>query len=45
MGEYFYSKNQKQKAKEYFENIMLLKNSNQKIRQESQKKLNRDFGG
>ena len=45
MGEYFNSKSQKQKAKEYFEKIISLKNSNQRIRQETQKKLNRDFDG
>ena len=45
MGEYFNSKSQKQKAKEYFEKIISLKKGNQRIRQETQKKLNRDFGG
>ena len=43
MAEYFYSKNQKQKAKEFFNKIISYENSNQKIKTESQKKLNRDF--
>tara|TARA_B100001142_G_scaffold211440_1_gene209644 strand:- start:3437 stop:4081 length:645 start_codon:yes stop_codon:yes gene_type:complete len=43
MAEYFYSKNQKQKAKEFFNKIISYENSNQKIKTEAQKKLNRDF--
>ena len=43
LAEYFYSKNQKEKAKEFFNKIIDMKNSNQNIKVESQKKLNRDF--
>ena len=43
MAEYFYSKNEKQKSKEFFEQIAILKNANPKIKIEAQKKLNRDF--
>ena len=39
MAEFYISKNQKQKAKEFFEQIMLSKNSNPKIKIESQKRL------
>ena len=44
LAEYFYSKNQKQKAKEFFTQIISLPNSNSDIKLESQKRLNRDFG-
>ena len=44
LAEYFYSKNQKQKAKEFFNQIITLPNSNSDIKLESQKRLNRDFG-
>ena len=44
MAEYFYSKNEKQKAKEFFNQILLLPNANNSIKIESQKRLNRDFG-
>jgi predicted negative regulator of RcsB-dependent stress response len=44
IAEYFYSKNQKQKAKEFFNQILLLPNANQDIKVESQKRLNRDLG-
>jgi predicted negative regulator of RcsB-dependent stress response len=43
MGEYFYSKNEKQKSKEFFNKIIILEKSNKKIKLEAQKKLNRDF--
>ena len=43
LAEYFYSKNQKEKAKEFFNKIVDMKNSNQNIKVESQKRLNRDF--
>ena len=43
IAEYFYSKNQKQKAKEFFNQILLLTNANNDIKVESQKRLNRDF--
>ena len=44
MAEYFYSKNQKQKAKEFYNKIITLENSNENIKLEVQKKLRRDFG-
>ena len=44
MAEYFYSKNEKQKAKEFFNQIILLENTNQDLVIESQKRLNRDLG-
>ena len=44
IAEYFYSKNQKQKAKEFFNQILLLPNANKDIIVETQKRLNRDLG-
>ena len=43
LAEYFYSKNQREKAKEFFNQILLLPNANNDIRVESQKRLNRDL--
>ena len=43
MAEYFYSKNEKQKSKEFFNQIISLENVNKEIKLESQKRLNRDF--
>ena len=43
LGEYFYSKGEKQKSKEFFNQILTLANSNSEIRVESQKRINRDF--
>ena len=43
IGEYFYSKNEKQKAKDFFNQIILLKNVNQDLMIETQKRLNRDL--
>ena len=43
MAEYFYSNNEKQKSKEFFNKILILPNSNKDIRLESQKRLNRDL--
>ena len=43
MAEYFYSKNQKQKAKEFFNQIVTLENSNPDIRLQAEKRLNRDL--
>ena len=43
LGEYFYSKNEKQKAKDFFTQIIKLENSNNNIKIEAQKRLNRDF--
>jgi len=43
MAEYFYSKNQKQKSKEFFNQIMTLEKPNTNIKIEVQKRLNRDL--
>ena len=43
MAEYFYAKNQKQKAKEFFNQIVALENSNLDIRLQAEKRLNRDL--
>ena len=43
MAEYFYSKNEKQKAKEFFNKILLLNNVNQDIQLKSKNRLNRDL--
>ena len=43
MAEYFYSKKEKQKSKEFFNQIISLENANNEIKLESQKRLNRDF--
>ena len=43
IAEYFYAKDEKQKAKEFFNQILLLPNANNEIRLESQKRLNRDL--
>ena len=44
VAEYFYSKNQNQKAKEFFKQIILLTYPNKDIKIASQKRLNRDLG-
>ena len=44
LAEYFYSKKQNQKAKEFFNKILLLPNANNDIKIESQKRLSRDLG-
>ncbi|MDA7806092.1 hypothetical protein N8963_02260 [Candidatus Pelagibacter sp.] len=44
LAEFFYSKNEKQKAKEFFNQILVLPNANSTIKAESQKRLNRDLG-
>ena len=43
MAEYFYANNQKQKSKEFFNQIINLEKSNTDIRQQAQKRLNRDL--
>ena len=43
MAEYFYANNQKQKAKEFFNQIIALENSNLDIRLQAEKRLNRDL--
>jgi len=44
LAEFFYSKDEKQKAKEFFNQILVLPNANNDIKIESQKRLNRDLG-
>ena len=44
LAEFFYSKDEKQKAKEFFNQILLLSNANNEIKLSSQKRLNRDIG-
>ena len=43
LAEYFFSKNEKQKSKEFFEKIITLENSNLQIKLEAQKRIQRDF--
>ena len=43
LAEYFYSKNEKQKSKEFFSQIVILENANSDLKRESQKRLNRDL--
>ncbi len=43
MAEYYFSKNQKQKSKEFFEQIVSLEKINSKIKIEAQKRLRADF--
>ena len=43
LAEFFYSKNEKQKSKDFFNQILNLKNSNPDILKEAKKRLNRDL--
>ena len=43
MAEYFYSKNQKQKAREFFNQIVSLEKPNPDIKLQTEKRLNRDL--
>ena len=43
IAEYFYSKNEKQKSKEFFNEILKTENANQDLIKEAQKRLNRDL--
>jgi len=43
LAEYFYSKEEKQKSKEFFNQLILLENANQDLKAEAQKRLNRDL--
>ena len=43
VAEYFYAKNQKEKAKEFFNQIISLENPNPDIRLQTDKRLNRDL--
>ena len=44
IAEFFYSKNQKQKSKEFFNEIVILDNANKDIIIAAQKRLSRDLG-
>ena len=43
MAEYFYAKNEKQKSKDFFNQILSLENANQDLKIEAQQRLNRDL--
>ena len=43
IGEYFYTKNQKEKAREFYNQILILNNANNEIKLESKKRINRDL--
>ena len=43
LAEYFFSKNEKQKSKQFFEQIISLQSSNEEIKLEAQKRIKRDF--
>ena len=43
IAEYFFDKNQKQKAKEFYKKILTYDKSNEKIKYEAQKRLSRDL--
>ena len=43
MAEYFFHKNEKQKAREFYDQILNFKKSNENIIREAQKRLRRDF--
>tara|TARA_B100001741_G_scaffold301355_1_gene289489 strand:+ start:471 stop:1115 length:645 start_codon:yes stop_codon:yes gene_type:complete len=43
MAEYFFSKNEKKKSKEFFTRIISLESANQDLKIEAQKRLNRDL--
>ena len=43
MREYFYHKKQKKKAKEFYNQIITLEDSNINIKKAAQKRLNRDL--
>ena len=44
LGEYFFSKGENQKAKEFFQKILTSQNANEQIILEAQKRLKRDLG-
>ncbi|MDC1138230.1 hypothetical protein OAS75_00010 [Candidatus Pelagibacter sp.] len=44
LAEYFYKNNEKEKAKEFFNQIIILSKANSDIKIQSQKRLNRDIG-
>ena len=44
VAEFFYAKNENQKAKEFFKKILLLPNANNEIEVETRKRISRDLG-
>ena len=44
VAEYFYAKNENQKAKEFFKKILLIPNVNNEIKTQTRKRLSRDLG-
>tara|TARA_B100001996_G_scaffold312272_1_gene254372 strand:- start:334 stop:744 length:411 start_codon:yes stop_codon:yes gene_type:complete len=44
MAEYYFAKNEKQKSKEFFEQIIKLEDISSKVKIEAQKRLRSDFG-
>ena len=44
MAEYYFSKNEMQKSKEFFNKTLTVENANQEIIKETQKRLKRDLG-
>ena len=44
MAEYYFSKNEKQKSKEFFEQLVSQEDISIKIKTEAQKRLRSDFG-
>ena len=43
LAEYFYSKGEKQKSREFFQNILDIENADQNILIKAQKRIQRDF--
>ena len=43
VAEFFYSRNEKQKSKEFYNQILITENANKDIIKEAQKRLNRDL--
>ena len=43
IGEYFFAKDEKQKSKEFFNEILVIENANQDLKIEAQKRLSRDL--
>ena len=44
LGEYFYDKNERQKSRDFYNQLLKLENSNPQIKLQAQKRLNRDLG-
>ena len=43
MGEYYFSKNEMQKSKEFFDQVVSLENISSKLKVEAQRRLRTDF--